>query len=321
MNNRKSLHLLAEQYSHVQTNQILCDAFEKDLKAFEQYIINEGLWDTIKQKGSQLVGSAKAAILQPLIKMVLNKAAKDDPEGFKALAAAANDPAKFQALLTSPEVKQQQQALSQDVAATAEGLDEELYEEYLNEAYGYLVGEAPRVLSNDPRNVRRRELAAQRRGSAPAAADAPVGPYVAPAAPAAAAPAAAAPAAAAPAAVGEPAAAPQGGGFIRKAINWVKAHPKITMASALALVLLSGGAAAIPMGATSPMLMAMCKVIWAGQAAGMATHGAENIYKQVKGGEKFSLKSLGNAVMKGGVKGGNIGAVAAAGVPVAAALS
>ena len=142
MNERRSLQLLAEQYNHVQTNQILRDAFERDLKAFEQYLVQEGLWDTIKQKGSQLVGGAKNALIQPLIKMVLDKLAQSDPEGYKKLQAAANDPAKLQALLNSPEVQQQQQSLGQDVATTAEGLDEELYDEYLNEAYSYLVDEA-----------------------------------------------------------------------------------------------------------------------------------------------------------------------------------
>jgi len=139
---RSDLKILTERYERVLVNNHLQQGFNKDLVAFEQYLVQEGLWDTIKQKGAQLAGGAKNALLQPLVKMVLDKIAQSDPEGYKQLQQAANDPQKLQALLNSPEVQQQQQAVSQDVATATESIDDILYEDYLNEAYGYLVQEA-----------------------------------------------------------------------------------------------------------------------------------------------------------------------------------
>ena len=329
MNERRSLQLLAEKYNHVQTNQILRDAFERDLKAFEQYLVQEGLWDTIKQKGSQLVGGAKNALIQPLIKMVLDKLAQSDPEGYKKLQAAANDPAKLQALLNSPEVQQQQQSLGQDVATTAEGLDEEFYDEYLNEAYSHLVDEAPRVLSTDPRNVRRRELAAQRRSAAAAPpqqqsnavkAISKVGDAVGGAKDLISK---------GTQALGQTKAGQAvksaTGGFIGKAVNWVKAHPKISLAAALGLIVATGGAAAIGAGGIAPLIATTLTAGGAGAlkggAIGAVAGGAKNIYNQVKSGDVKNLGDVkwgqaGKAALKTGAKGAAIGAVAGAGANV-----
>lgn len=394
MNERRSLQLLAEQYSHVQTNQILRDAFERDLKAFEQYLVQEGLWDTIKQKGSQLVGGAKNALIQPLIKMVLDKLAQSDPEGYKKLQAAANDPAQLQALLNSPEVQQQQQSLGQDVATTAEGLDEELYDEYLNEAYSYLVDEAwidPKTgkfvapgtpgaierksgapLSQTPNAIKKRAARAAASGKAPAsdqptsdtpAAGALQGPgatlntgqhgstaaYAAARGGKVAGPAPQQPsnavkaigkagdaaswlgkkAVSATQALGQTKAGQAvksaAGGFIGKAVNWVKAHPKISLAAALGLIVATGGAAAIGAGGIAPLIATTLTAGGAGAlkggAIGAVAGGAKDIYNQVKGGDVKNLGDVkwgqaGKAALKTGVKGAAAGFAAGAGANI-----
>ena len=349
MNDRRSLQLLAEQYNQVQTNQVLRDAFERDLKAFEQYIINEGLWDTIKQKGSQLVGGAKNALIQPLIKMVLDKLAQSDPEGYKKLQAAANDPAQLQALLNSPEVQQQQQALGQDVATTAESVEEELYEEYLNEAYSHLVDEAwidPKTgkfvapgtpgaverkpgapLSQTPNAIRKRAARAAASGKTPTPTTAPTAPTPT------TVPVQQSTAVKAigkvcdvvsrgTQALGQSKVGQAAGGFISKAVNWIKSHPKISLATALGLLVVTGGAAAIGAGGIAPLISSTLAAGGAGAAKGGiiggVVGGAKDIYNQVKSGNVNKLGDIkwgqaGKAALKTGAKGAAIGAVAGAG--------
>ena len=333
MNERRSLQLLAEQYSHVQTNQILRDAFEKDLKAFEQYLVREGLWDTVKQKGSQLVGGAKNALIQPLIKMVLDKLAQSDPEGYKKLQAAANDPAQLQALLNSPEVQQQQQSLGQDIATTAEGLDEELYNEYLNEVYSYLVTDAqqgPGATLNTGQHGSTAAYAAARGGKV--AGPAPQQPSNAVKAIGKAGDAASwlgKKAASATQALGQTKAGQAvksaAGGFIGKAVNWVKAHPKISLAAALGLIVATGGAAAIGAGGIAPLIATTLTAGGAGAlkggAIGAVAGGAKDIYNQVKGGDVKNLGDVkwgqaGKAALKTGVKGAAAGFAAGAGANI-----
>ena len=333
MNERRSLQLLAEQYSHVQTNQILRDAFEKDLKAFEQYLVQEGLWDTVKQKGSQLVGGAKNALIQPLIKMVLDKLAQSDPEGYKKLQAAANDPAQLQALLNSPEVQQQQQSLGQDIATTAEGLDEELYNEYLNEAYSYLVTDAqqgPGATLNTGQHGSTAAYAAARGGKV--AGPAPQQPSNAVKAIGKAGDAASwlgKKAASATQALGQTKAGQAvksaAGGFIGKAVNWVKAHPKISLAAALGLIVATGGAAAIGAGGIAPLIATTLTAGGAGAlkggAIGAVAGGAKDIYNQVKGGDVKNLGDVkwgqaGKAALKTGAKGAAAGFAAGAGANI-----
>ena len=335
MNERRSLQLLAEQYSHVQTNQILRDAFEKDLKAFEQYLVREGLWDTIKQKGSQLAGGAKNALIQPLIKMVLDKLAQSDPEGYKKLQAAANDPAQLQALLNSPEVQQQQQTVSQDVATAAEGLDEELYDEYLNEAYSHLVNEAdalqgPGATLNTGQRGSTAAYAAARGGKV--AGRAPQQPSNAVKAIGKAGDAASwlgKKAASATQALGQTKAGqavkPAAGGFIGKAVNWVKAHPKISLAAALGLIVATGGAAAIGAGGIAPLIATTLTAGGAGAlkggAIGAVAGGAKDVYNQVKGGDVKNLGDVkwgqaGKAALKTGAKGAAAGFAAGAGANI-----
>ena len=333
MNERRSLQLLAEQYSHVQTNQILRDAFERDLKAFEQYLVQEGLWDTIKQKGSQLVGGAKNALIQPLIKMVLDKLAQSDPEGYKKLQAAANDPAQLQALLNSPEVQQQQQSLGQDIATTAEGLDEELYNEYLNEAYSYLVTDAqqgPGATLNTGQHGSTAAYAAARGGKV--AGPAPQQPSNAVKAIGKAGDAASwlgKKAASATQALGQTKAGQAvksaAGGFIGKAVNWVKAHPKISLAAALGLIVATGGAAAIGAGGIAPLIATTLTAGGAGAlkggAIGAVAGGAKDIYNQVKGGDVKNLGDVkwgqaGKAALKTGAKGAAAGFAAGAGANI-----
>jgi len=355
MRDRTSL-LLEQKYKQIQYNDILSEAFAKDVAAFEAYLVQEGLWDTIKQKGSQALGNVKNALLQPLIKMVLAKAAQSDPEGYKKLQAAAQDPQQLQAMLNSPEVQQQQQQISQDVAATAEGVEydnEALFEEAINNLI------EARVLSNDPRNVRRRERYAQRKAASKQPAPQP--------APAQAEPqdlsssdvddvpssATATPpqqsqtlgnkvsagGANAIRKVGDTVAGAAGkvgqgvqslaqtgagkavGGFISKATNWVKLHPKISVAAALALIAATGGVAAIGAGGIAPLITGALTAGAAGAVkggvVGGAVGGAKDVYNQLKGNDKglkdVNWKQAGKAALKTGAKGAAIGAAVGAG--------
>jgi hypothetical protein len=327
MRDRTSL-LLEQKYRQIQCNDVLSEAFAKDVAAFEAYLVQEGLWDTIKQKGSQALGSVKSALLQPLIKMVLAKVAQSDPEGYKKLQAAAQDPQQLQAMLNSPEVQQQQQQISQDVATTAEGVEydnEELFEEVINNLI------EARVLSNDPRNVRRRERYAQRKGTSKqptqranpvannqtidkggANAIRKIGDTVA--------------GVAGKAGQGVQSLAQTGagkavGGFISKATNWIKSHPKVSVAMALALIAATGGVAAIGAGGIAPLitgaLTAGVTGAVKGGVVGGVVGGAKDVYNQLKGNNKglkdVNWKQAGKAALKTGVKGAAIGGAVGAG--------
>jgi len=313
MKNDQALRLLAEQYQQVQVNEILIEGFNRDLEAFEAYLIKEGLWDTIKQKGAALASGAKSALVQPLIKAIMNKIAQSDPEGFKKIqAAAASGESGIQQLLNSPEVKQQQQQISQDVAATTESIDDGLYSEVFEEAIGYLI--EARVLSNDPRNVRRRELAAQKRAASqqPASNKAAPGkqppvlkPSAKPAAPATPSAKPTTPTTAQP-----PAAQ---GGFIQKAYAWMKQHPKLTAAGGLALMA-ALGVATLGAGGIVPLIASVAHGAAAGAAGagvvGGALKGGANVVGQMSKGGKVDWKQAGKAALQGAKAGAKAGAVA-----------
>lgn len=402
---RDTFKILAEKYESVYTEEMLREAFDKDLKLFEQYLIQEGLWDTIKQKGSQLVGGAKNALIQPLVKMVLNQIAQSDPEGYKRLQAAAQNPQQLQALLNSPEVQQQQQAIGQDVAATAESIADDIYYEYLNEAYGNLVDEAwidPKtgrfVKAGTPGAVERKTAtsrdaagrfvknAPQQQPASPAPVDAqqqpaspaPVNAQQQPASPQQGPGTALNPgqhgstAAYAKAqglkvaqrtpqqtlgqkvantadkaaiaglkgigkagaavgnlagkgiqALGQTKAGEAAGGFISKAVNWVKQHPKISLAAGLALLAATGGAAAIGAGGIAPLITSTLSAGAAGAAkggiAGTVFGGIKNLAQQAQDAKSLkdiNWKQAGKEALKAGGKGAAIGAAAGAGANV-----
>lgn len=330
MRDRTSL-LLEQKYKQIQYNDVLLEAFAKDVAAFESYLVQEGLWDMIKQKGSQALGGVKNALLQPLIKMILAKVAQSDPEGYKKLQAAAQNPEQLQAMLNSPQVQQQQQQISQDVAVTAESVEynkEELFEQAINNLI------EARVLSNDPRNIRRRERYAQRKGTSKqltqranpvannqtidkgganairkigntlAQTSGKVGQGVQ--------------------SLAQTGAGKAVGGFISKATNWVKSHPKISVVTALALIAATGGVAAIGAGGIAPLITgALTAGVVGGTKGGLVggvVGGAKDVYNQLKGNNKglkdVNWKQAGKAALKTGVKGAAIGAAVGAGANV-----
>lgn len=338
--------LLLEKYEQVQVNKILRDSFQQDLTAFEQYLIREGLWDTIKQKGANLVGGAKNALLQPLVKTVLDKIAQSDPEGFKQLQAAAQDPQKLQALLNSPEVQQQQQAISQDVAATAESVDEELYELYLNEAYGNLVPEAwidPKtgrfVKAGTPGAVERKGVSQRDargrfvKGGTPPAAQQTLGQKIAGTADKAAIAGLKGIGKAGSAvsglvgkgaqAIGQSKVGQAAGGFIGKATNWIKQHPKISLAAGLALLAATGGAAAVGAGGIAPLITSTLSAGAVGAAkggvAGAAFGGIKNLAQQAQDAKSLkdiNWKQAGKEALKKGAVGAAVGGAVGAGANV-----
>ena len=349
---RDTFKILAEKYESVYTEEMLRESFDKDLKLFEQYLVQEGLWDTIKQKGSQLVGGAKNALIQPLVKMVLNQIAQSDPEGYKRLQAAAQDPQQLQALLNSPEVQQQQQAIGQDVAATAESIADDIYYEYLNEAYGNLVDEAwidPKtgrfVKAGTPGAVERK-TASRQPVPAPATPQQPAPAPANPQTPQQPAPAQNQQPSTAVKAIGKVGDVVSGagqaigkgaqalgqskvgqaaGGFISKAVNWVKQHPKISLAAGLALLAATGGAAAIGAGGIVPLITSTLGAAGAGAAKGGIIGGAlgaaKDVYGQVKSGNvrnlgDINLKQTGKAALKTGAKGAAVGAAVGAGANI-----
>lgn len=335
---RNQYNLLSEKYEQVYVEQVLRDNFEQDLKAFEQYLIKEGLWDTIKQKGTNLVGGAKNALLQPLVKTVLDKIAQSDPEGFKQLQAAAQDPQKLQALLNSPEVQQQQQAISQDVAATAESIDDSIYFEYFNEAYGNLVDEAAvqgpgAFLNPGQRGSTAAYAAAQGKKLAQRIPQQTLGQKVAGAADKAAIAGLKGIGKAGSAvsglvgkgaqAIGQSKVGQAAGGFISKATNWIKQNPKISLAAGLALLAATGGAAAVGAGGIAPLITSTLSAGAAGATkggiAGAAFGGIKNLAQQAQDAKSLkdiNWKQAGKEALKKGAVGAAVGGAVGAGANV-----
>jgi len=318
MRDRTSL-LLEQKYQQIQYNDILKEAFAKDVAAFEAYLVQEGLWDTIKQKGSQVFGNVKNALLQPLVKMVLAKAAQSDPEGYKKLQAAAQNPEQLQAMLNSPEVQQQQQQISQDITTTAENVEYNSIELF-EEAISNLI--EAQVLNNNPRNSTikanplgnqaQRQVFKNKVDKGGANAIRKVGDTVA--------------GAANKVGQGVQSLAQTGagkavGGFISKATNWVKSHPKISIAAALALIAATGGAAAVGAGGIAPLITGALAAGGAGAVkggvVGGTVGGAKDVYNQLKSNDKglkdINWKQAGKAALKTGAKGAAIGAAVGAG--------
>ena len=330
--------LLLEKYEQVQVNKILQDSFQHDFAAFEQYLIREGLWDTIKQKGANLVGGAKNALLQPLVKTVLDKIAQSDPEGFKQLQAAAQDPQKLQALLNSPEVQQQQQAISQDVAATAESVDEKLYDLYFNEAYKQLMLEAEQqgpgaFLNPGQHGSTAAYAAAQGKKVARRIPQQTLGQKIAGTADKAAIAGLKGLGKAGSAvsglvgkgaqAIGQSKVGQAAGGFIGKATNWIKQHPKISLAAGLALLAATGGAAAVGAGGIAPLITSTLSAGAAGAAkggvAGAAFGGIKNLAQQAQDAKSLkdiNWKQAGKEALKKGAVGAAVGGAVGAGANV-----
>jgi hypothetical protein len=140
---------------------------EKDLAYIQERLIEEGLWDTIKQKvGGTLEKTGEASkelLIKPLVKVVLDKIAKDDPQGFIQLQQyAKKGPENIQKLLNHPSIKKQQDKVERELGSVQESLNEEQAEDFLQEYMDAVLEEA-RVLKDDPRNVARRARYAKRK--------------------------------------------------------------------------------------------------------------------------------------------------------------
>ena len=135
----------------------------EDLKYLEQKLIEEGLWDIIKQKVGDATNKTKEILLKPLIKLVVDKIAKDDPQGFSKLQQYA-DASKLKDLLNHPDIKKKESEIGKEVASVKESLSEAEHDDFIQEYIDAVLDEA-RVLRDDPRNVKRRERYQQRRAA------------------------------------------------------------------------------------------------------------------------------------------------------------
>lgn len=165
MRHIKLKYLLQEN----QSQQWMREALDKDLEYLQEVLIQEGLWDTIKQKvgGFFEKGSNKAKefLIKPLIKVIMNKIAKDDPEGFaKVQQYVKQDPNNVENILDHPNVKQQQAKIEKELRTSKDNLTEQEADDFIQEYIDAVLEEA-KVLRDDPRNVKRRERYAQRKAA------------------------------------------------------------------------------------------------------------------------------------------------------------
>lgn len=136
----------------------------EDLKYLEQKLIEEGLWDVIKQKVGDASNKTKEILLKPLIKLVVDKIAKDDPQGFSKLQQYSADQSKIKDLLNHPDIKKKESEIGREVASVKESLSEAEHDDFIQEYIDAVLDEA-RVLRDDPRNVKRRERYQQRKAA------------------------------------------------------------------------------------------------------------------------------------------------------------
>jgi hypothetical protein len=338
--------LISEQHKDTSP---LAHLLEKDLTYLQERLIEEGLWDTIKQKvGGALEKTgekAKEILVKPLIKVVLDKIAKDDPEGFAKLQQhAQKDPQNIKKLLDHPDIKKQQDKIEKELGNIQENLTEEQAEDFLQEYMDAVLEEA-RVLRDDPRNIKRRERYAQRKAERskqkkPAAGDnikqgakqlgkglgqaadkigikaiEKGGDFIKGAADLAKK--------GLDTQVGQ-AAKGAVGGLIGKVYGWVKKNPKLSAGIGLGLLGAIFAAASIGSGGIVPLITSTLAAAGGGALKGGAIGGtigaAKDAYSQIKGGAKsfkdMDYKQLGKSALKTGAKGAAIGAAVGAGANV-----
>ena len=150
-----------------QTNSLLREAYEKDLAFLQEQLITEGIWDKLKQTVGGAVdkagGKAKELLVKPLIKMIMDKVKKDDPTGFAKLQQMSKAGGVGK-IMNSPAIKQKSDAIGKQLQTIQENMTLDEMDDFLQEYIDGVLEEA-RILKDDPRNVRRRELAAQRRAA------------------------------------------------------------------------------------------------------------------------------------------------------------
>jgi len=333
----------------------LAEAFEHDLKRLEETLISEGfgdVWNKIKQKGGEIAQGAKQALLKPLLKIVIDKIAKDDPEGLAKLTnAAKTNPASIEKLMDNPAIKAKEKEVSKELSSIQEMLTEDEHEEIFQEYVDKVLEEA-RVLRDDPRNVRRRERAAQRR-QAKAAPDLKVGDHGYTAAYAKARggkvatkvdpkktnPKKVDPKKENPPVKNKDQVAPssdtppeqnkggddkeKGGepqSLVKKVYAFAKKHPKLSAVVGVALLGVIA-AAAVGSGGVIPLitstLVGAATGAVKGAGIGAAVGGGKEAIGQFLKGDGMDWKKVGNASLQGGKTGAKVGAIAGAGANVA----
>jgi hypothetical protein len=337
----------------------LYESFNKDLEYLQEKLIEEGLWDAIKQKAGGVIdktsNKAKELLLKPLLKVIVDKIKKDDPDGFAKLQQAAQDPQKIEKLINHPEIQKQKSKVEKELQSTKEGLTEQEEDDFLQEYFDAVLEEA-KVLRDDPRNVSRRQRYAKRKVDRlvgknqptkkqepiqePSAGDnikqgvKQLGKGLAKGADKLGV-AAIEKTGDTIKAVGKGVGAAMDtkagqavkgavGGLVSKVYGWAKSHPKITAAAGIGLMVAVLGAAAVGSGGIVPLMASTLGAAGTGAlkggAVGAAIGAAKDAYGQIKGGatsfKDLNYKQLGKAALKTGGKGAAIGAAVGAGANV-----
>lgn len=305
---------------------------EADLIEFENFLIKEGLFDKFKQKaaaaGKGVKDFATTKLLKPLVDNALKFLAKNDPETLKKLQGAQGDKAAMDAILAQG--KQEQEKIQQGISTTnesseyftnhyifsqilfSEGIVSEDNANLIIEKYNEEDNEASIAKSLGFKNRNEFRAAYREAGGLKQYFD--KNPDKAKAVNFDSSKSIAqnfAAAQQAPAAAQQPAAQPQegGGGFIKKAFNWVKANPIKTSVGALAVL----GVVAAAAPAIAPAILAgALKGGGFGAATGAVTgtiKGLKDTKGELKGMDRFKsvAKTAGKQALTKGLAGAAIG--------------
>ena len=305
---------------------------EADLIEFENFLIKEGLFDKFKQKaaaaGKGVKDFATTKLLKPLVDNALKFLAKNDPETLKKLQGAQGDKAAMDAILAQG--KQEQEKIQQGISTTnesseyftnhyifsqilfSEGIVSEDNANLIIEKYDEEDNEASIAKSLGFKNRNEFRAAYREAGGLKQYFD--KNPDKAKAVNFDSSKSIAqnfAAAQQAPAAAQQPAAQPQegGGGFIKKAFNWVKANPIKTSVGALAVL----GVVAAAAPAIAPAILAgALKGGGFGAATGAVTgtiKGLKDTKGELKGMDRFKsvAKTAGKQALTKGLAGAAIG--------------
>ena len=328
----KDANLIFENYVKRVRSTDSQSLLEADLTEFENFLIREGLFDKFKQKaaaaGKGVKDFATTKLLKPLVDNALKFLAKNDPETLKKLQGAQGDKAAMDAILAQG--KQEQEKIQQGISTTnesneyftnhyifsqilfSEGIVSEDNANLIIEKYNEEDNEASIAKSLGFKNRNEFRAAYREAGGLKQYFD--KNPDKAKAVNFDSSKSIAqnfAAAQQAPAAAQQPAAQPQegGGGFIKKAFNWVKANPIKTSVGALAVL----GVVAAAAPAIAPAILAgALKGGGFGAATGAVTgtiKGLKDTKGELKGMDRFKsvAKTAGKQALTKGLAGAAIG--------------
>lgn len=305
----------------------LAEAFEKDLAYLHERLVQEGLWDTFKKKVGDVLDKtsekAKEILIKPLVKVIMDRVAKDDPQGFAQLQQyASNDPSNIEKLINHPDIKKQQSKVEQELQSVKESITENEAKEFLNEYIEEIISEV-RLLKEESEawtNIKQgsKQLG---KGLAQGADKAAIwgiekgGDALKWAGEKAKQGMETDTGQAAKAAIG---------GLVSKVYTWVKDHPKLTASVAIGLLGAIFAAASIGSGGIVPLVTSTLTAAGGGAVkgglVGTAVGAAKDAYSQIKGGAKsfgdMNYAQMAKAGLKTGAKGAAIGAAVGAGANV-----